>query len=170
MQLGTIQKVLQSLLKELIPIKDLVQILEALVDYSKVTKNIDVLTEYVRHSLGDTIANLYKDTNGIIHALALGTVVEGHIVKSLQSQKEATQTLGLTPTMLRELNNSIEDCVNKFHALGYSPIIITSATIRPYFYRLINSSFPEIAILSYTELPSQVEIEFVGKVEVESAN
>lgn len=168
--MGTIQKVLQNLLKEFIPIKDLVQILEALIDYSKVTKNIDVLTEYVRHSLGDTIANMYKDTNGIIHALALGANLEGYIIRSLQNQKEATQTLGLTPILLRELNNSIEDNIGKFHMLGYIPMIITSATIRPYFYRLINSSFPEFVILSYTELPSQVEIEFIGKIEVESAN
>jgi flagellar biosynthesis protein FlhA len=168
--MGSIQKVLQNLLKEFIPIKDLVQVLEALIDYSKVTKNVDVLTEYVRHSLGDTIANMYKDTNGIIHALALGANLEGYIIRSLQNQKEATQTLGLTPVLLRELNDSIEENTGKFHMLGYVPIIITSATIRPYFYRLINSSFPEFVILSYTELPSQVEIEFIGKIEVESAN
>ena len=59
-------------MKELIPIKDLVQILESLIDYSKVTKNIEVLTEYVRHSLGDTIATLYKDSNNVIHAVAVG--------------------------------------------------------------------------------------------------
>ena len=50
------------------------------------------------------------------------------------------------------------------------PIIITSATIRPYFYRLINSTFPDVSILSYSELPSNVEIEFIDKLEVLSAN
>ncbi|MDP4173016.1 MAG: flagellar biosynthesis protein FlhA [Bacteroidota bacterium] len=168
--LGTIQKVLQSLLKELIPIKDLVQILESLIDYSKVTKNIDVLTEYVRHSLGDTIAYLFKDPNGIIHALALGAQVENFITKALQNQKEAVQTLGLSPKMLNDLNISIKNQLQNFRMLGYPPVIITSATIRPYFYRLINSSFPEIAVLSYTELPSDVEIEFIGKLEVDNAN
>lgn len=170
LSMGTIQKVLQNLLKEFIPIKDLVQILEALIDYSKITKNVDVLTEYVRHSLGDTIANMYRDPNGIIHALALGSNLEGFIIRSLQNQKEATQTLGLSPVMLRDLNNSIEENMSKLQVLGYVPILITSATIRPYFYRLINSSFPDMVVLSYTELPSQVEIEFIGKVEVESAN
>ena len=91
--LGTIQKVLQNLLREFIPIKDLVQILEALVDYSKVTKNVDVLTEYVRHTIGDTIANLYKDHNNIIRAMALGDQLETLITKSLQNQKEAVQSL-----------------------------------------------------------------------------
>ncbi len=170
LSLGTIQKVLQNLLKELIPIKDLVQILEALIDYSKVTKNVDVLTEYVRHSLGDTIANIFKDQNGIIHAAALGEEVESFITKALQNQKEAVQTLGLSPALLRELNTMIENYVEKFKLLGYMPVILTSATIRPYFYRLVNSSFPDLSVLSYSELPSNVEIEFLERLEVENAN
>ncbi|MCU7494803.1 MAG: flagellar biosynthesis protein FlhA [Ignavibacteria bacterium] len=168
--LGTIQKVLQNLLKELIPIKDLVQILESLIDYCKVTKNIDVLTEYVRHSLGYTISNMYKDPNGIIHALALGNQLESFITKALQNQKEAVQTLGLSSKMLNDVSESLKGHMQNFRMLGYAPVIITSATIRPYFYRLINSSFPDIAILSYTELPSDTEVEFIGKLEVEYAN
>lgn len=168
--MGTIQKVLQSLLKEFVPIKDLVQILEALIDYSKVTKNIDVLVEYVRHSIGDTIAAIYRDPNGIIHAMALGGTLENFVTRALQNQKEAVQTLGLTPKMLNELNISLKNNLQNFRMLGYMPVIITSATIRPYFYRLINSSFPEVAVLSYTELPSDVEVEFIGKIEVDNAN
>ncbi len=168
--LGTIQKVLQNLLKEFIPIKDLVQILEGLIDYSKVTKNIDVLTEYVRHSIGDTIANLYKDNNEIIRAATLGHNLETIITKSLQTQKDASPSLGLNPLVLHELNQKITSAVTKFKTLGYHPVIITSATIRLYFYRLIISSFPEVSILSFSELPSHIEIEFIDKVEIENAN
>jgi len=164
--IGSIQKVLQNLLKELIPIKDLVQILESLIDYSKVTKNVDVLTEYVRHSLGETIANIYKDSNGIIHAMSIGEKLENYITDSLSKQKEAIQTLGLSPEMLRKLNESIQQNLTQFRNFGFSPVLITSATIRPYFYRLINSTFPDVVVLSYTELPADVEIEFLGKLEV----
>lgn len=164
--LGTIQKVLQNLLKELIPIKDLVQILESLIDYSKVTKNVDVLTEYVRHSLSDTIANLYKDSNNIIHAITVGEKLEEYIMNALTQQSDASQTLGLTPDMLKLLNESIQENLNSIKELGYMPILITSATIRPYLYRLINTTFPEIVVLSYTELPANIDIEFLGKVEV----
>ncbi len=170
LNLGTIQKVLQSLLKEGIPIKDLVRILEALIDYSKTTKNIDVLTEYVRHSIGDTIANLYKDQNGIIHALAIGDQLEGMITRSLQSQKDSVVTLGLSPQVLRGLNQRLVSELEKIFKLGYQPILITSAAIRPYFYRLINTSFPELIMLSYSELPANVEIEFIGKLEVDNAD
>lgn len=170
LSLGTIQKVLQSLLREFIPIKDLVQILEALIDYSKVTKNVDVLTEYVRHSIGDTIAALYKDSNNIIRAVALGENIEGMITRSLQSQKEATGTLGLSPHVLGEMYKSLTENAEKFRLLGYPAVLITSATIRPYFFKLINSSFPGVVVLSYTELPSNVEIEFIDKIEVAIAN
>ncbi len=164
--LGTIQKVLQSLLKELIPIKDLVQILESLIDYSKVTKNVEVLTEYVRHSLGETIASLYKDENNVIHAIAVGENLEEFITNSLAQHGDATQTLGLTPEMLTNLNNAISEQLNMLRQLGYVPIFITSATIRPYLFRLINSTFPDTVLLSFTELPANIEIEFIGKLEV----
>ncbi len=170
LNLGTIQKVLQNLLKENIPIKDFVQILEALIDYSKTTKNVDVLTEYVRHTIGETIANIYRDHNGIIHAAALSETLEGSITKSLQAQKDNIVTLGLHPTVLRELNVQLRAALEKFNSLGYPPILITSATIRPYFYRLITSSFPDWSILSYSELPANVELEFIGKIEVNNAN
>jgi flagellar biosynthesis protein FlhA len=168
--LGTIQKILQNLLKELIPIKDMVQIIESLIDYSKVTKNIDVLTEYVRHSLGNSIANMFKDSNGIIHAASIGQGLEQFITRSLQNQKESVQTLGLTPQMLADIKSSLESIYEKFNSLGYQPILITSATIRPYFYRLINSSFPDFAVLSFTELPSNIEIEFIDNLELTNAN
>lgn len=169
LNLGMIQKVLQNLLRENIPIKDFVQILEALIDYSKTTKNIDVLTEYVRHTIGETIGNIYKDQNGVIHVAALGESLESAITKSLQSQKDNVVTLGLHPNVLRELNNQLQLATEKFNSLGYPSVVITSATIRPYFYRLINSSFPSLTILSYTELPSNIELEFIGRLEVNDA-
>ncbi len=170
LSLGTIQKVLQNLLEELIPIKDLVQILEALIDYSKVTKNVDVLTEYVRHAIGDTFAALYKDENNIIHAAAIGEELESYITEALQNQKEAVQTLGLSPELLNDLKLQLEKTLEKFKMVGYQPIIITSATIRPYLFRLIHSSFPELIFLSFSELPSNLEIEFIDNVKVEYAS
>lgn len=170
LNLGTIQKVLQNLLKENIPIKDFVQILEALIDYSKTTKNVDVLTEYVRHTIGSTIASLFVDANGIIHVAALSEILEATISKSLQAQKDNVVTLGLNPAVLRELNLQLQQMMGNFNRLGYLPVLITSATIRPYFYRLVSSSFPGLTVLSYSELPANIELEFIGKLEVQNAN
>lgn len=68
--------------------------------------------------------------------------------------------------MLQSLNNVITQQLETFKNLGYMPILITSATIRPYLVRLINSSFPDVVVLSFTELPANIEIEFIGKLEV----
>jgi len=165
--LGTIQKVLQNLLKERIPIRDLVTIIESLLDYSKVTKNTEVLTEYVRHALSETIASLYADPFGIIHAIALDPGVEQILSNSLQTQKEVTTTLGLSPEVTKAINNSVSSNVEHAQSLGYDPLIICSATVRLYFYRLIHTNFSQISVTSYTELPARSEIDIIGRIVVQ---
>lgn len=165
--IGTIQKVLQNLLNEGIPIRDMVTILEALLDYSRVTKNVDVLTEYVRHSLSETIARLYQDESGVIHAIQLDPRVEEIITQSLQqTSSQSTPTLGLPPEVIRAINLSLDENIKKAKSLGYQPVVICSATVRLYFYRLIHSTFPDVSVISYTELPTDVDIEIIGRVKI----
>jgi flagellar biosynthesis protein FlhA len=167
---GTVQKVLQNLLKESIPVRDLVTILEALIDYSRVTKNVDVLTEYVRHSLSDTIARIHRDANGVIHAIAMDPRLEQVITTSLQNQRESSPSLGLSPAMIQGIHSSLTRNSEAAIVQGVTPVVICAATVRPYFYRLIHTSFPNVAVLSFTELPPETEIEFIGKLEAEDAN
>ncbi len=162
--LGTIQKVLQNLLKERIPIRDLVTIIESLLDYSKVTKNTEVLTEYVRHALSESIAALYADPSGVIHAIALDPSVEQILSNSLQTQKEITTTLGLSPDVTKAINASVSKNVEHAQAFGYDPVVICSATVRLYFYRLIHTNFSQISVTSYTELPARSEIDIIGRI------
>jgi flagellar biosynthesis protein FlhA len=162
--LGTLQKVLQNLLKERLPIRDLVTIIESLLDYSKVTKNTEVLTEYVRHALSETIAALFADPSGVIHAIALDPSVEQILAASLQTQKEVTSTLGLSPDVTRAINASVTKNVEHAQSFGYDPIIICSATVRLYFYRLIHTNFQQVAVTSYTELPARTEIDIIGRI------
>ena len=164
--LGTIQKVLQNLLKERIPIRDLVTVIESLLDYSKVTKNTEVLTEYVRHALSETIASLYADPSGVIHTIALDPGVEQILTNSLQTQKEVTNTLGLSPDITKAINRSVSQNVEHAQAFGYDPVIICAATVRLYFYRLVHTSFPQVAVTSYTELPARTEIDIIGRIAV----
>jgi len=168
--MGTVQKVLQNLLREGIPIRDLVTILEALVDYARVTKNVDVLTEYVRHSLSDTIARLYADQLGVVHAIVLGPHLEHIMTTALQNQRESTPSLGLSPEVIDEIQSGLSSNAETASAAGHIPIVLCAATVRPYFYRLIHTAFPNVAVLSFTELPAETEIEFVGKLETSHAN
>ena len=163
---GTVQKVLQNLLREHIPIRDLVTILESLVDYARVTKNVDVLTEYVRHSLAETIARLYASAGGVLRAIAMDPALEQVLTGALQNQRDSSPTLGLPPETLRALQESLQAGVDAAAAGGHAPVVLCAATIRPYFYRLIHTSFPSVAVLSFTELPPETEIEFIARLEV----
>ena len=168
--MGTVQKVLQSLLREGVPIRDLGVILEALVDYSRVTKNVDVLTEYVRHSLSETIARLYKDAHGVIHAVAMDPELERLLTNALQHQREGGASLGLSPATIKSIHESLTANMKVAAETGRSPIVLCAATVRPYFYRLIHTSFPTVVVLSFTELPPETEIEFIGKLGADHAD
>jgi flagellar biosynthesis protein FlhA len=168
--IGTVQKVLQNLLREGIPVRDLATILESLVDYARVTKNVDVLTEYVRHSLSETIARLYRDVHGMIHAIAIDPQLEQVITAALQNQRDTSPSLGLSPATVAQLHESLEQNIAAAGALGVQPVILCAATVRPYFYRLIHTSFPTVSVLSFTELPPETEVEFIGKLEVQDAH
>jgi flagellar biosynthesis protein FlhA len=167
---GTVQKVLQNLLKEGIPVRDLVTILEALLDYARVTKNVDVLTEYVRHSLSETIARLFRGPNGILSAIALNPRVEQILTNALQNQREGSPSLSLAPELVQELHRSLKGAVETAVVRGVQPIVLCAATVRPYFYRLIHTAFPTVAVLSFSELPPETEIEFIATIEVSHAN
>jgi flagellar biosynthesis protein FlhA len=167
---GSIQKVLQNLLREGIPIRDLVTILESLADYSRVTKNIDVLTEYVRHSLSETIARLYGDARGVIHAIAMDPRLEQLITSALQNQRESSPSLGLPPETIQAVHQSLTVNSEQCKVRNIPPVILCAATVRPYFYRLIHTSFPNVSVLSFTELPPDTEVEFTGKLEASYEN
>ena len=167
LSIGAIQKVLQNLLKEDLPIRDLVTILETLADYSGMTKNVEVLTEYVRYAMSDTIAKLYMDEQGVIHAMTLDPKIEQLITNTLQKQKQVNNnTLGLPPAVIQQLYRSTAENIENVSALGYSPVVICSPTIRAYFHKLLEATFPNIAVISFGELPPDVQIESIGKVRI----
>lgn len=164
--LGTVQKVLQNLLREQIPIRDLPTILEALLDYFKVTKNTDVLTEYVRHHLGDTIKRLFQDPSGVIHAASLDPSIENLLTTTLQNNPSAqsSPTLGLSPEVVRSLLRNVGTALDHLTMLGYQPVIICSAPVRPYLYRLIRSQYPIANVISYSELPPETSVNVVTRI------
>jgi len=170
LSLGAIQKVLQNLLREGIPVRDMVSILETLADYASLTKNVDVLTEYVRYSLSDTIAKLYRGEDGIIRAITLDPRIEQAITASLQKQKQASENLGLAPAVIQNIFRSVAENVDVAGSLGEHPVIIFSPTIRAYFKKLIESQFPDVAVISFGELPPEIQIESIGKVRIGHEN
>jgi len=167
--ISVVQKVLQNLLREVIPVRDLPIILESLLEYFKVTKNIDVLTEYVRHNLSETIKKLYQDQNGVVHAISLDPHIEQLMTNALQSNSQASTsiTLGLSPDIIRELQKSLNEAIDEITLAGHLPIVICSAQIRPYLYRMVRSQFPMLSVISYTELPAETDVEILSMVKIQ---
>lgn len=163
---STLQKVLQRLLAEGIPVRDLPVICESVLEYYKVTKNIDVLTEYVRHNLSETIKKLYQDQNGVIHSIAVDPELEETMTRALQTTQQAaiSPTMGLAPEMIKSIQQSLSASIDEITLAGFLPVLICSAQIRPYLYRMIHTSFPMVSVISYTELPADTELDIIASI------
>lgn len=163
LNIGEVQKVLQNLLSEEISIRDLVTIFETLADHAAVTRDTDVLTEYVRQSLKRAISNKYFPSNETTSVVTLDPKAEQEIMNSVK-QTEQGAYLTLTPEKTRAIMKSVEEQVGKLESLGKNPIVITSPIVRAYFKRLTQDYFKDLVVVSYSEVESNVELQSVGMV------
>ena len=161
--LGEIQKVLQNLLKEGISIRDLLTIFETLADHAVITRDTDVLTEYVRQSLKRAISAKYFPQNEQTSVVTLDPKIEQEIMNSVK-QTEQGAYLTLDPERTKAIMNSVEAEVGKLESLGKNPIIITSPIVRMYFKKLTEDYFRDLIVVSYNEIDANVELQSVGMV------
>jgi flagellar biosynthesis protein FlhA len=164
--LSVIQKVLQNLLSENIPIRDLPMILESLIEYYRVTQNLDVLTEYVRHNLSETIKSLYEDEDGVVNTIALSPDIEDKMTQALQNTNgnQVSPTMGMPPQFIEMVKEGVAKAIDDATIAGHLPVVICSAQVRPYFKKMIQTAFPVVSVISYSELPSDTDIEVVSNV------
>ena len=166
MRLGEVQKVLQNLLKEQIPINDLVTILETLADYGMITKDVEVLTEHVRQSLKRTIVKQYLGTDGVLRVITLHPEVEEMISKNIQKT-----TSGSIPVLKPEIITQLFDSINRIHqkltAENVQHVILASPNTRLTLKKLISYNFPGLAVLSLNEVPNEVEIATIGTLSLD---
>ncbi|MFW8051979.1 flagellar biosynthesis protein FlhA [Vagococcus fluvialis] len=163
LRLGEVQKVLQNLLREQIPINDLVTILETLADFGMMTKDIEVLTEHVRQALKRTISKQYLGTDGVLRVITIHPELEDMIAKNTQKT-----TSGSIPVLKPEIINQVFDSINSVHqkltAENVPHVILASPNTRVMFKKLISYNFPNLAVLSLNEVPNEVAIETVGMI------
>lgn len=160
---GEIQKVLQNLLREGISIRDLVTIFETLADNAPVTRDTDVLTEYVRQSLKRAISNKYFPSGETTSVVTLDPQIEQEIMGAVK-QTEQGAYLTLDPEKTQAIMDSVRDEVSKLENLGRNPIVITSPIVRMYFKKLTSDYFKDLIVISYSEIESNVELQSVGMV------
>jgi flagellar biosynthesis protein FlhA len=164
MSVGDIQKVLANLLKESISIRDLVSILETLANYATVTRDIDLLTEYVRQALRRAISQKFFDSE-MNTVITLDPELEQEIMSNIQTTEQGSY-IALDPSMTQKIFDSLNSQVSKLASMGLQPIILTSPIVRTYFKRLIEQTMPELIVLSYNELEPNIDIQSIGMVSV----
>ncbi len=162
--IGDIQKVLANLLKEGVSIRDMVTIMETLADYASVTKDADMLTEYVRQSMRRNITKRFV-TGMRINAITLDTALEQSIMDSLQ-QTEYGSYLNIEPNTAQRIINNLLKELQKAASVGEQPIILASPIVRLYFKRMTEQVAPGLVVLSYNELDPLVEVQSVGMVSI----
>ncbi|MDR3091337.1 MAG: flagellar biosynthesis protein FlhA [Clostridiales bacterium] len=162
MSIGDVQKVLANLLREGISIRDLVTILETLADYAHVTRDTDMLTEYVRQALRRSLSKQYFE-HGSNTVITLDPDLEQRIMSSVQ-QTEQGSFLALDPGVTQKIFNNLNAEVSKLTSMGLQPIILTSPIVRVYFKRLVEQVAPDLIVLSYNEIDSSVEVQSIGVV------
>ena len=161
--LGTVQKVLRNLLQEKIPIRNLVIILETIADNSAFSKDSEVLTEYVRQSLAETITDMLRSTEGTVTVAMFEPVLEDHIMNSIKTNGLA-QNLGLAPDQVSALFQDIAGKIEEINVMGIKPSILVSPQIRRAVRKFLESVFSNVLVISYMELTPDTEVKSVGSI------
>ena len=159
---GEIQKVLSYLLDERISIRDMATIMEVLADYARVTKDPEILTEYVRHAMARQISAQVVQGN-VLACITLDPALENRIVGGVQRTDHGSY-VNLDPDTMRRMMTSLNGEIEKITNMGYPPIVLTSPAVRLYFRKLVSRSVSGLTIVSHAEISQNVEIQILGVV------
>ncbi|MCL5056903.1 MAG: flagellar biosynthesis protein FlhA [Actinobacteria bacterium] len=163
--LGDLQKVLQNLLREKVPIRDMVSILEAIADGVRINRDIDFLTDHVRQAIARTISRQYANRENKMEVITLHPKVEQAVGDSIQATQLGAYPV-LEPGNARELLEAIKETVEKVSLKGITPIILCSPKVRLPLRKFTERYLPGLVLLSLNEISSNVEVEAVGTVVV----
>lgn len=165
MPLGSVQEVLKNLLKEQVPIRDMATILETIADYVTMTKDTELLTEYVRQKLSRTICQKYQNVEGKIGVVSFDPQLEQTIANAIH-KTDRGNLLALEPLMAQKLIDKLIEVVKSSLVTGYEVVLLTSSNIRSHVRHLIENALPQVAVLSYKEISSGVKIDPLGMVKL----
>jgi flagellar biosynthesis protein FlhA len=161
MTLGAVQRVLQNLLRERVPVNDLVTILETLLDYAPATKDVDILTEYVRQSLCRYITRQFTAPDGVIRVISLDPRFESALTQAMGGEP-------MSPDIVSRLVHGVEASLEGVRSKGAQPVLLCSIQVRRFLRRLLEKFAPAIPVLSSAEVSSSAHISTVGMVKYEN--
>jgi flagellar biosynthesis protein FlhA len=163
LSVGQVQRILQNLLSEGVSIRNLVGILERVADYAATTKNPDELSEQARKAIGAQVVKPYLDNNNNLPAITLDPWLEEEMVKGIRPSQNETVLL-IDPKIAEHLSHHLHQNIQPMIAEGRTPAVVCSSMIRAGLRRFFAAKFPELAFLSYEELPPKIEIVPVAAV------
>ncbi|MEW5924164.1 MAG: flagellar biosynthesis protein FlhA [Candidatus Zixiibacteriota bacterium] len=155
--LSVVQKILQTLLIERIPVRDMATIMETITDMYPGTKETDVLSEYVRMALKRQITEMYKDKNNKIYVFTIDPSIEQMLTDSVQHTKQGLM-LVTPPAETERLVKAVGRLIVKAETSGQTPICLSSPNIRLALKRLTEATYPSLVVLSYNEISNNVEV------------
>ena len=166
---GELQKVLQNLLRERVPVRDLASILETLGDWAPHTKDIDVLTEYVRNTLRRTISNLYSelDDDGknrlacITIDPEIADLINGYIDRGASGT-----TMSIPPQVANRITTAVGTTAEPLLNAGHQLVVLTSPTVRAQLKQILDPHFPNVVVLSYNEIVDDLDVNSMGLVQL----
>lgn len=162
MSIGDLQKVLCNLLREGVSVRDLASILETLADYATTTKDVNILTEYVRQGLSRTISGMYFP-EGYARVVTLSQDVENMLMEAI-GQNDVGSYLNIDPAITQAIINSTAQVLQELVAVGEQPIVVTAPIVRFYFKKMSEQFVPDLIVLSYNEIEASVEVQSAGMV------
>ncbi|MBQ9566370.1 MAG: flagellar biosynthesis protein FlhA [Synergistaceae bacterium] len=165
LSLGEIQKVLQNLIREQVPIRDLVTIFEALADYGKMSRSVDFLTERARESLSRLISLKIQGADGVITAATLSPNWEQKIMAGVDGDLTRGWQLNMDPREVQKMIAAVSRAVDDMVAKNLTPVLLVHPDVRLIVRRLIEGSISNVFVVSYNEIVHGVQIKTVGMVE-----
>jgi flagellar biosynthesis protein FlhA len=169
LSLGSVQKVLQNLLQEQISIKDMLTIVETLADYSTLTKDPELLTEYVRHKLSRSFISPFIGEDGVLKLITIAQDVEDLLQKGIQKTEHGSY-LSIDPKIADPIITSIKKESEKAMAKNVQPILMTSPTIRRHLKKMVEYFIPSLMVMSQSELLSDISFKSIGEVSLNYAD
>jgi flagellar biosynthesis protein FlhA len=152
--LGEVQRVLRQLLRERVPVRDLVTILEAVADAASVTKDVDAITEAVRAAIGRAICRAYQNEKGELTVIAITPALEEQLMGSLVRTDQGA-VLAVDPQKAQSIAHKIARAVEQAMA---QPVLLCSPALRPHLWRLFARVLPHLGVLSHAEVPAHIHV------------
>ncbi len=163
LSLGTVQKVLQNLLKERVSIRNLLTIVETLADFAPMGKDPDLLTEYVRQRLSKGMLGPYLQEGRVLQVIILDPKIEAILTKNIKHTEHGAY-LALEPRLVEDIVERVGREVEKQMSANVQPVIMTAPNLRRHFRKLIEPSLPGVTVVSHAEIADNINLQASGKV------